>query len=337
MKNKFTLLILIIILGITMAGCDQEASLDSDSQEDNELVSNDSDLQYDVKINKDSVSIIDGLDQEITIEKNLERVVIIYNSYLDIWMRNGGNVVGKLEDTVGQESAPNTEDVQVIGKLGGISLEKLLSVEPELVILNSALPSQMELVTPLEENGIQVLAIDYKGKEDYFKLTRLFSALNESEDLFEENVIAVEKGINEIISKAPEDEEIKVLVLVASAREIRVRDSKDYVGLMLDDLNTINIADTSGDLLDDKNFSLEKILQEDPDYIFLQTSGSDMESIRDRIFQDMESSPAWSSLTAVENDRYIILPKDLYMTKANHRYVEAYEGLAKIIYPDVFE
>ncbi|NMB09003.1 MAG: ABC transporter substrate-binding protein [Tissierellia bacterium] len=51
----------------------------------------------------------------------------------------------------------------------------------------------------------------------------------------------------------------------------------------------------------------------------------------------MESNPAWSTLSAVKNDRYIILPKDLYMFKPNHRYAEAYEGLAKILYPEVFQ
>lgn len=337
MKRRFTLLILIMTFGmIVLAGC-EKAAVDTDTKEKIEEVAQDPIKEYGVTINDDSVSLMDGQGQEIAIDKNPERVVILYNSYLDIWMRNGGNVVGKLEDTVGQEPIPNTEDIEIVGKFGGISVEKVLSVEPELVIINASIPSQMELITPLEANGVQVVALEYKGKEDYFTLTRLFSAINEREDLFEENAVKVEEGIDEIIAKVPKDEEIKVLVMVASAREIRARDSSDYVGLMLDDLNTINIADISGEMLQDKNFSLEKIIEEDPDYIFVQTTGSDMEKIKERLIQDVESNPAWGSLSAVKNHRYIILPKDLYMTKANHRYVEAYQGLAEILYPEIFE
>ena len=344
-------IIAIIIAGIVaiviFTGCQEEERVDpaNDKNEDKviedgiEENANEEDAveDYGVTINDDSVSLLDGQGDLVTIDKNPERTVILYNSYLDIWMRNGGNVVGKLEDTVGDEPIPNTEDVEILGKFGAISLEKLISVEPELVIINAAIPSQMELVTPLEENGIQVVALDYKGKEDYFTLVRLFSAINERDDLFEENAIEIENGINEIISKVPEDEDIKVLVMVASANGIRARDSSEYVGLMLDDLKTINIADTSGGLLEDKNFSLEKIIEEDPDYIFVQTSGSGIEKIKERLVKDVESNPAWSSLSAVKDGRYIVLPKDLYMTKANHRYVEAYEGLAQIIYPEIFE
>jgi iron complex transport system substrate-binding protein len=52
--------------------------------------------------------------------------------------------------------------------------------------------------------------------------------------------------------------------------------------------------------------------------------------------KDVDSNSAWGSLKAVKNDRYIILPKELYLYKPNDRYGEAYEGLAKILYPDVF-
>lgn len=49
------------------------------------------------------------------------------------------------------------------------------------------------------------------------------------------------------------------------------------VGEMLKDLNTINISDTETDPASAKVFSMEKIIQEDPDFIFVQTMGSDKE------------------------------------------------------------
>lgn len=142
--------------------------------------------------------------------------------------------------------------------------------------------------------------------------------------------------IEDIIEKAPKDKEYRILLMMASAKSITVRGSDSTVGEMLENLHTINISDIESSTLDSKAFSIEKIIAEDPDFIFVQTTGSDKEKILERLKKDVETNPAWGSLTAVKNDRYIFLPKELYMYKPNHRYAEAYEGLAKILYPDIF-
>lgn len=337
MKNsKVLLMILVLALSISaLVGCTPKQVV----QDDLPVVSNpvvETD-EYGIKIEEESVTFTDGRGEEVTLNKNPEKVVVLFNSYLDIWMLNGGSIVGKLEESVGQSPIPGTEDAEIIGKLGSISLEKVLSVQPDLVILNSNQASQMELVPTFQENKIPFIAIDYFAKEDYLKIVRLFSALNERDDLYEKNAINVKNEIDSIIKDVPKTSEPKVLIMMASAKSVTARGSDSYVGDMLKDLNTINIADSSNDALSDKNFSIEKILEEDPDFIFVQTTGSDMDKVIERMKEDVESNPAWSSLTAVKNDRYIILPKDIYMFKANHRYAEAYKGLAEIIYPDVFK
>src|SRR5690606_36654695 len=108
---------------------------------------------------------------------------------------------------------------------------------------------------------------------------------------------------------------------------IGANNSETTIGEMFKDLGTINIADGSNEKLSSKNFSLETILEEDPDFIFVQTMGSDMEAIEERLVNDVKSNPAWSTLSAVKNDRYIVLDSKLYTYKANHRYAEAYENL----------
>ena len=292
--------------------------------------------EYGVTINEDTVTFIDGRGQEVTINKNPQRAVVLYNSFLEVWMDNGGSVVGKLEPTVGQE-IPGVEDAEIIGKLGAISVEKVISVEPDLIILNSTQKSQLELIPSFEGVNIPVIAIDYVGLDDYLTMTRLFTALNGREDLFKSNALDIVKEIDSVLSVIPEEEEHKILLIMASAKSVSARDSSSYVGMRLEDLNTINIADDSGGALSTKNFSMEKILEEDPDFIFVQTTGSDLDATIDRLKEDTEANPAWASLSAVQNDRYIILPKDIYMLKANLRYAEAYENLATIIYPELFQ
>jgi len=326
-------LILTLSLSVLTA-CGSKEAKGEDNLEVGNVVSEDKE-EYGITITGETVSFVDGRGEKVTLDKNPERVVVLFNSYLDLWIKNGGSVVGKLEDSVGQAPILGTEGAEIIGSLGSISLEKILEVKSDLIILNSNQKSQMELVPILEQNKIPFIAVDYFGKEDYFKLVRLFSALNEREDLYEENAITIKNEIDSIIEKSPTDKEYKVLIMMASAKSVTARDSNSYVGEMLKDLHTVNIADTSNDKLSDKNFSLEKILEEDPDFIFVQTTGNEMEKVKERMKKDVESNPAWSSLSAVKNDRYLILPKDLYMFKANHKYAEAYKGLAEILYPEV--
>ena len=334
MKNKrIILLMLVLVMSVGIfTGCTQKVTVE------NEIIGEviDSKNDYGITINEDTVSFVDGSGEEVVIGKNPEKVVVLFASYLDIWARNGGELVGMVEDTSGAE-IPGTDGVETVGKTGSISLEKIISLEPDLVILSSNTSSQMELIPTLVENNIQVIAIDYKVQEDYYKTVRLFSAINDRDDLYELNSVSVRNDVDEIIEKAPTENPPKVFIMFASAKSLASRGSESTVGEMLQDLNTINIADAPNDLLDDKNFSLEKIIEEDPDFIFVQTMGSDEAKVIERIKADAESNPAWASLKAVKNNRYIFLPKDLYTYKANHRYAEAYENLAKILYPEVFK
>jgi iron complex transport system substrate-binding protein len=340
MKRIVLLLLSLVLVAGMFTACsspkveDVDTPLVEDNKQNDDVT--ESITEFGVTINEDTVSFIDGRGQEVTINKNPQRAVVLYNSFLEVWMDNGGSVVGKLEPTVGQE-IPGVEDAEIIGKLGAISVEKVISLEPDLIIVNSTQKSQLELIPSFEGVGIPVIAIDYVGLEDYLTITRLFTALNEREDLFKSNALDIVEEIDNILSVIPEEKEHKVLLIMASAKSVSARDSSSYVGMMLEDLNTINIADNSDGALGTQNFSMEKILEEDPDFIFVQTTGSDMDATLDRLKEDAESNPAWASLSAVKNDRYVILPKDMYMFKANLRYAEAYENLANILYPELFQ
>lgn len=350
MKRMILLLLsLLLIVGVFTA-CSSPQTEDVDNtpvvEDDSNQIEDEKDkeeqeaettIEHGITINEDTISFIDGREQEVSFNKNPQRVIVLYNSFLELWMANGGSVVGKLEPTVGQAEIPGVEDAEIIGSLGAISVEKVISLEPDLVIVNSTQTIQMELVPAFEQNNIPVLAVNYVGLDDYLKLSRIFTALNEREDLYKTNALDIEEKIDEILSVIPEEKEHTILLIMASAKSVTARDSTSYVGLMLEDLNTINIADDSGGALSSKNFSMEKILEEDPDFIFVQTTGSDMEATLDRLKEDTEANPAWASLSAVQNDRYIILPKDMYMLKANLRYAEAYENLAKILYPELYQ
>ena len=93
----------------------------------------------------------------------------------------------------------------------------------------------------------------------------------------------------------------------------------------------LNFLVSSGD----RQFTIEEIIEEDPEYIFVTTMGNEEKALK-ALEDDIGSNPAWNSLYAVKNNKFIVLPKDLFHYKPNARWAESYEYLARILYPEVF-
>lgn len=292
--------------------------------------------KYNVIVNEESVTFTDSRGEEVTIKKNPQKVVCLYNSYLDIWDKCGGTVIGRVEEAE-DKPVENAKSAEEVGTASNPSVEKILALQPDLIIMTTAYTAQKEMISTFEQNNIQVIALANDYFDDYYGSVKLFTAITGREDLYETQAVEVKKNVEEIIGKVPTDKNHKILILFASAKSLTVRDSESTVGEMLKDLNTVNISDTEMESSGSKTFSMEKIIQEDPDFIFVLTMGSDKEKIMERLKSEAEDNPAWASLTAVKEKRYIVLPKDLYMYKPNNRYAEAYEGLAEILYPEVFK
>ena len=121
-----------------------------------------------------------------------------------------------------------------------------------------------------------------------------------------------------------------MLFIRTAASGIHVKGSEGTVlGLMLRDLGCVNVADGS-DLLE--NLSIEKIIEEDPDRIFIVMQGSDQEGARKTLEETLTSNPAWSGLTAVKEGRVHYMDKSLYHLKPNNRWGTAYAELEQLLY-----
>ena len=92
----------------------------------------------------------------------------------------------------------------------------------------------------------------------------------------------------------------------------------------------MNLADGDGALLE--SLTLERILMDDPDYIFITTMGESYEQAMEALRESLTGNPAWASLTAVKEGRVIELPKALFQYKPNARWAQAYDLLWSLLY-----
>jgi len=282
----------------------------------------------------DTVTFTDSLGKTVTLKKNPQRVVSLHTSFLDLWDLAGGRVVGRADT---KESVPvAAKDVETVGLYTNPNLEKILDLQPDLVLISTDVSAQVALIPMLEKNNIQYAALKYNTFKDYAKMLKIYTGLTDRADLYQAKGVEIAKKIDEITAKVPQDRKPSILLLLGSSKTVSVRLPDTTVGEMLQDLGTVNIAtDSSLRAADMEIFSMERVIEKNPDFIFVQTMGN-VEETTERIKKDIEANPAWGYLKAVKEGKYIFLPKDLFLFKPNDRYAEAYEELAKMLYPDIF-
>lgn len=281
-----------------------------------------------------AVTVTDDLGTAVTLEKQPQRVACLIGSFAETWQLAGGEMAAAVRDAWDDFDLGLGEDVINLGKYQDVNMEILFAAEPDLVIASANTKGQMELKETLQNAGIPVLYFSVYGFEDYLRMLEVCTQITDRPDLYEENGLKVQQNIEKIKQAAQEAVEKqgapRVLFIRAAASFVRAKGSDDTVlGLMLKDLGCINIADGS-DLLED--LSLEKIIEEDPDKIFIVQQGNDTEGTQQALKDALTGNPAWAGLTAVKEDRVYMMDRKLFHFKPNNRWDQSYAQLEQILY-----
>ena len=272
----------------------------------------------------------DDLGRTVVVDQP-ERVACLLGSFADVWYHAGGTIIAAPDDAWVDFGFPMPEDAVNLGNTKDLSLEALLAAEPDFVIGSVNTPEHLQWKDTLEAAGIPVAYFDVSDFEDYLRMLEICTAITDRMDVYVTRGLSLQRKIDECIARAAErGTSPRVLYLRASATSIRAKNSKGSVlGEMLADLGCINIADTDDTLLE--NLSVEHILMQDPEFIFIVRLGDDEEAARENAYQFLRDNPALESLTAVKNNRVIFLDKRMYNMKPNNLWAEAYLQLEDIL------
>lgn len=282
------------------------------------------------------VVITDDLGREVTLEAPPQRVAVLMASFAETWLLAGGELIAAPKDAWEDFDLDLPEDVTDLGSYMKISTEALFDLEPDLIIASANTKSQVEMKDTLENAKVDVLYFAVNGFEDYLRMLKTCTDLTGRPDLYEENGLRIESQVEQAKAAAAAAltgrEAPRVLLIRTAASGVHVKGSDDTVlGLMLRDLGCVNVADGS-ELLED--LSIEKIIEEDPDMIFIVIQGSDEEGAKKTLEDALLGNPAWSGLTAVQEGRLYWMDKKLYHLKPNDRWGIAYAELEKLLYEE---
>ena len=285
------------------------------------------------------VSFTDALGRQVTVESP-KKVAVLLGSFADVWTLAGGEVAVTVKDAWTSFDLGLSETTVNVGSFMEPDLEKLFEAEPDFIIASAGTSAQVELLDTFETSGVPFAYFEVSDFDDYLNMLGICTRITGNTENYEKYGTAVAASIEDIREKSKQDLDAKlaggeeaptVLFIRAAASSVKAKGSEGTVGgEILADLGAINIADGDRALLDD--LSLEAIVAADPDYIFVTTQGEDKEAALSNVADLLSNNPAWSELSAVKSGRYFEIEKELYNSKPNARWGEAYEKLANILY-----
>lgn len=251
-----------------------------------------------------------------------KKVVALTRSVAEVWSLSGGTLDGVLEDSKDLKGAENSI---IVGTKGTVSLEAVLGVNPDFVILTKDIPLHKTLKLNLDALGIKTYVVDIKSFGDYEKTMKDFTKLTGRKDLFEKNVNDVKKQIQEVIASASKISGTFYFVRTSSTKNKVMKDH--FANEIFSEFGLTSIVEDNSPL---DELSVEELLAKNPDFIFVTFMGDEIKAY-ESFKKAYESNPVWSELKAVKNNKVIFLPKDLFNFKPNARWAEAYEFVLKEI------
>ncbi len=275
----------------------------------------------------------DDLGRQVQVQSP-KRVAALIGSFAHIWHLAGGTeqLVAAANDSWTSFDIPLNEDTVNLGASKKVNLEKIIAAEPDFVLASANTDANLVLREPLEAMGIPTAYFQVSTFEEYLDMLRICTQITGCEENYRRYGEAVRAQV-EAAKERADGSAPSALYIRVSGNGCKVKNSEGSVlGEMLADLGAVNIADSETSLLE--NLSMEAILAQDPEFIFVVLQSTDPAVAEGVMNQTLLSDPAWQSLSAVREGRFHILDQTLYNLKPNDRWGEAYEKLAQILYPE---
>ena len=254
----------VLLAGVLLAGCTTAPSADSGAAAEAEPP-------------PAAIVFTDALGHEVILE-SWDRVASLYGSFAETWLLAGGTLAGTTEDAVSERGLELGEDVAVVGTVKEPSLEEVLALAPDFVILSADVASQVKLHDALAAAEIPHAYYRVDAFADYLSMLEQFCRLTGREDLYEENGLAVQRQIDAVLAAAEDKTGPTALLIRAYSTGAKAKGDDNLAGVILRDLGADNLADRYESMLED--VSMEAVIAADPDFIFITTMGADRKSTR---------------------------------------------------------
>lgn len=315
--------------------------------------------------NSATMEVTDLKGRTVTLPANIERVVVTFNleEYLAVTGEAGVDKLvgwshkywkGRRDDAYNAytKALPALESIPDVGYNGDISIEAIISLQPD-VVLASATGANYNALEPafdlLHQAGIEVVFFNFHKQtiETHQQSIQLIGKVMGQEERAAELALLYEEQMNLVYDRLKNlDDEDRPSVYMEFSRGPSVIGnswSEQMWGAQIRECGGVNIA--AGQEGASVDVPAEQVLAANPDFIImsgcLQSDdtdnvvmgyGADRELAREHL-EAYKSRDGWSSLNAVKNNNMGAIYHDL------SRHIFDFAGaqfLAKTLHPDLF-
>lgn len=322
-KNIALFLSLMLIL-LAVVGCTpkKEANeglkvegVEEKNQDSNEEVTN-----FPVKIE-------DNFGNKVTIEKEPMKIISLAPNNTEVLfaLGLGDKVIGVTSYCDYPEEAKTKE---IVGDFEGNNLEKIVELNPDLVLVYGAGNEEDNKV--LKDAGIKILGFMPETIDAVIKDIETVGKATGKNKEAAELVEAMNNKKNEILEKVKGQEEVKVFYeiwhdpLMAAGK-----------GSFMDELITLaggkNIAEDAEGAY--PQYDLEQLVERDPE-VYLTA-----QDMPDKTVESIKVRPGYEDISAIKNDRVYVFEGNEanVVSRPGPRIIEALEVVAKAIHPELFK
>ena len=312
--KKFGLCLLVLCLFL-LAGCGPQGTSQEKASGENYAV------------------ITDDRGKSVTLPQKPQRVVVLSTSLLNFADALDGSLVGRAAIKSEHAALPEKyKDVPDVGPVYSVSLEKVTALEPDVVI--GSTDHHEKLAAQLEDSGIPVILLRTKTYDDVKHNLDVMGRVYGKE----EQAKAVDEKLDteiKAITDAVPKQGLRIAIIHATPSAVSLELPTSIAGGIADLLHLQNIAAAPAGSENNRiPYSMESLVEANPDVIFLTSMGSS-DKIEKRIKGDIESNRAWASLKAVQSGRFYILPERYFLLNPGLDYPKAVGYMANLVYPGV--
>ena len=310
--KKFSVLLLFIAFTFSITGCGNFNKSETENKS-SESVKTGS-LSY-------PLTITDSFGKEVTLDKEPEKIISVAPNITEMIFKLDAEdkLVGRTDYC---DYPEDVSKIESIGTLRTPDIEKIISLDPDIVITSTHFNEENS--KKLEDAGIIVISLyeenDVNGV--YTMIETLGKALNKAEKA-NEIVEEMKNTIDEVKSTVSGLEEPSVYYVVSYGESGDFSAPENtFVGGLIKIAGGKDIVPAS----DNWSFSLEALLEADPDIII----------VRDGEKDKFMSTEGYKELTAVKEGRVYEIDNNL-IDRQGYRNAEGVLKLAEIFHQDAFK
>ena len=267
------------------------------------------------------ITLTDDEQTEITIPSEPRRIVSLTPAATEILFAIGAGdrVVAKVEDIT--PWPPDADDLPVVATFQGVEVERIVDIDPDLVIAGGVGFTDPEAVAQLRRLQIPVIVVYADSTDGAFRDIELIGDAVGEGPAARDLTASMRAAFDQVEAATAGLPKPRVFYEIDATSKIYTPAEGSVYAEML------NLAG-SEPLLTDRSYeiSLEEIVAFDPEIILLGSPFATPEQVGDR--------PGWGGIAAVRNGK-IVPVNDTIITRPGPRLVDGLRALARAIHPDV--